>query len=30
MTLEDALDRAREHMVTRHPTPVTAFPSAKR
>ena len=30
MTLEDALDRAREHMVTRQPTPVTAFPAAKR
>lgn len=30
MTLEDALDRAREHMVTRQPTPATAFPAAKR
>jgi SulP family sulfate permease len=30
MTLEDALDRAQEHIATRHPTPVTAFPAAKR
>jgi SulP family sulfate permease len=30
MTLEDALDRAREHMATRQPTPATAFPAAKR
>lgn len=30
MTLEDALDRAREHITTRHPTPGTAFPAAKR
>ena len=30
MTLEDALDRAREHLVTRAPTPATAFPAAKR
>jgi SulP family sulfate permease len=29
MTLEDALDRAREYMATRHPTPVTPFPAAK-
>ena len=29
-TLEDALDRAREHMATRQPTPVTAFPAAKK
>jgi SulP family sulfate permease len=30
MTLEDALDRARSHMTTRQPTPVSAFPAAKR
>ena len=30
MTLEDALDRAREYLTTRQPTPVTAFPAAKR
>ena len=30
MTLEDALDRAREHMATRQPTPATPFPAAKR
>ncbi|NUQ12302.1 MAG: STAS domain-containing protein [Gemmatimonadaceae bacterium] len=30
MTLEEALDRAREHLVTRHPTPVTPFRSVKR
>lgn len=30
MTLEDALDRAREHMAGREPTPVTPFPAAKR
>ena len=30
MTLEDALDRAREHMSTRQPTPATPFPAAKR
>jgi len=29
-TLEDALDRAREHLATRKPTPATAFPAAKR
>jgi SulP family sulfate permease len=29
MTLEDALDRAREHLVTRQPTPVVPFPAAK-
>jgi sulfate permease, SulP family len=30
MTLEDALDRAREHVASRHPTPAAAFPAAKR
>jgi SulP family sulfate permease len=30
MTLEDALDRAREHVATRQPTPATPFPAAKR
>jgi len=30
MTLEEALDRARQHMTTRQPTPVVAFPAAKR
>jgi sulfate permease, SulP family len=30
MTLEDALDRAQEYLATRHPTPATAFPAAKR
>jgi SulP family sulfate permease len=30
MTLEDALDRAKEYLATRHPTPITAFPAAKR
>ena len=30
LTLEDALDRAREHLATRQPTPATAFPAAKR
>lgn len=30
MTLEDALDRAREHMATRHPTPLAPFPAVKR
>lgn len=30
MTLEEALDRAREHMAVRQPTPVTPFPAAKR
>jgi MFS superfamily sulfate permease-like transporter len=30
MTVEDALDRAREYLATRQPTPVTAFPAAKR
>ena len=30
MTLEDALDRAREHIATRIPTPSTPFPAAKR
>jgi len=30
MTLEDALDRAREYLTTRQPTPVTPFPAAKR
>ena len=29
MTLEDALDRAREYMTTRQPTPVVPFPAAK-
>jgi len=29
MTLEEALDRARQHMTTRQPTPVVAFPAAK-
>lgn len=29
-TLEDALDRAREHIATRIPTPVTPFPAARR
>jgi SulP family sulfate permease len=29
-TLEDALDRAREHITTRIPTPATPFPAAKR
>ena len=28
-TLEDALDRAREHLSTRQPTPVAPFPAAK-
>jgi SulP family sulfate permease len=30
MTLEDALDRAREHLATRHPTPPTPFAAARR
>jgi SulP family sulfate permease len=30
MTLEDALDRAREHLATRQPTPVAPFPAVKR
>ena len=30
MTLEDALDRAREHLGTRTPTPIAPFPAAKR
>lgn len=30
LTLEDALDRAREHMATRQPTPVAPFPAVKR
>lgn len=30
MTLEDALDRAREHMATRQPTPVAPFPAVRR
>jgi len=30
ITLEEALDRAREHMVTRQPTPIEPFPAAKR
>jgi sulfate permease, SulP family len=30
MTLEDALDRAREHMAGRAPTPPTAFPAARK
>ncbi len=30
MTLEDALDRAREHLATRPPTPATPFPAAKK
>lgn len=30
MTVEDALDRAREYLATRQPTPVTPFPAAKR
>ena len=29
MTLEDALDRAREHLTTRTPTPIAPFPAAK-
>ena len=29
MTLEDALDRAREHIATRTPTPIAPFPAAK-
>ena len=29
MTLEDALDRAREHLATRQPTPATPFPAAR-
>ena len=29
MTLEDALDRAREHLANRTPTPITPFPAAK-
>ena len=29
MTLEDALDRAREHLATRTPTPIAPFPAAK-
>ena len=29
MTLQDALDRASEHMTTRQPTPVAPFPAAK-
>jgi SulP family sulfate permease len=29
MTLEDALDRAREYLATRLPTPVTPFPAVK-
>ena len=29
MTLEDALDRAREYVTTRQPTPVVPFPAAK-
>jgi len=28
MTLEDALDRAREHLANRTPTPITPFPAA--
>lgn len=30
MTLEDALDRAKEYMATRQPTPITPFPAAKK
>jgi SulP family sulfate permease len=30
MTLEDALDRAREHMATRSPTPPTPFPAVSK
>jgi hypothetical protein len=30
MTLEDALDRARTHIVTRQPTPSAPFPAVKR
>ena len=30
MTLEDALDRAREYLATRQPTPVAPFPAARR
>ena len=30
MTLEDALDRAREYLATRQPTPITPFPAVKR
>lgn len=30
LTLEDALDRAREHLVTRQPTPVAPFPAVKK
>ena len=30
MTLDDALDRAREYLSTRQPTPITPFPAAKR
>ncbi|HEX6313941.1 MAG TPA: SulP family inorganic anion transporter, partial [Gemmatimonadaceae bacterium] len=30
MTLEDALDRAQEHITTRQPTPTAPFPAAKR
>jgi len=29
MTLEDALDRAREHLANRTPTPITPFPAAR-
>jgi SulP family sulfate permease len=29
ITLEDALDRAREYLATRHPTPVGQFPAVK-
>ena len=29
MTLEDALDRSREYLATRHPTPAVPFPAAK-
>jgi len=29
MTLEDALDRARDHLATRTPTPIAPFPAAK-
>jgi hypothetical protein len=29
MTLEDALDRAREYLATRHPTPAGQFPALK-